>query len=1014
MTQYSLRNKGVVLFFYVLIMMLGISAIKQLPKQEFPEFPSWSAVIITQMQGASPLKIEELVTEKIEQKVNEVSELYEITSTSKTGVSYVFLKINESIEEVSPIWDKVREKLEDVKADLPQEATVPWLNNDFGKPKSIVIAITGDGFSNRELIEIAKDLKKDFNSINYVSKIDVIGEQKEQIVLEGSNAKFAELGISGNQIAQILADQNVLSSGGSIRVEPKSLRVQVTGEFSAVEEIRNTVISLPGSQNVIKVEDLFTVIREYIDPPTFQMRYMRQPAVGLVIEMQDDGQIIQLGNNVKQLLEEKQQEAYVGIDFHIMNFQPKWVQLKIEEFIQNLWQAVLIVAVAMMILLGWREGIIISFLIPFAFLLTLIVMLFFGIQIHQISIAALIIALGMLVDNGIVMVESISKYIQNGMEKNQAAIRASKELFIPLLTSTATTVSAFLPIALAESAVGIFVKSMTIVIGITLLASFFVAITLIPLLCMLLLKPKKQVEEQVQTESRFAKLYQQGMYVVLRFKFLSLAVVILIFFGVMQLGGQLRQVFFPPSDRAQLLVDVYMPDGTDFRDTKKKLLIAENDILQTYPEKITNMAIYLGEGGPAFTGGVVGEQANPGYAQIVINNRTFEDTLELYDELQAYFDQNFPDANAIVKQIESGPPVGAPLKIKVYGKEIDQLFAYTQEIKTILGETPGAIKIRDDWGELIPKISVVVNQEQARRVGTSTKEISNITASILNGSPVTEYREGDKSIPVVFRAVEEERNKLSSLQNLSISTSQNVPVPLLQVANLEVEWEISTIKHLNRRRTITIQGYLSGERTATEILDEVEEKLETMSFETGYGFQIGGEKEESEKANQSIMDKVPIAGALLVMVLVAQFANVRKMLVILFTIPLSFIGVIVGLLSVDFAFGFMAFLGVISLAGIVVNNGILLLEQTKMEIENGNSPFDALIHAGRRRAFPIILTTFTTISGLIPLAFSGDFWGPMAVTIMGGLLFSTLLTLIVVPVLYAILFRVKYQPSESN
>lgn len=1014
MTRYALKNQGVIYFFFFLVLLLGINSIDNIPKQEFPEFPSWNAVVITRMPGASPQKMEELITEKIEEKLKEVGELDQVTSISQTGASYVFPKITDSIEDVEPVWDKVRQKLTDLQGTLPQGATNPWLNNDFGNAKSFVLAITGDGFNNRELVDIAKDMKKDFNLIDDVVRVDVIGAQQEQILVEFSNKTLAELGISGKYIAQILADQNVLQPGGNIRIGPQNIRLEPTGEYTSLEEIGNTVIIVPGSTNVFSLRDLATIKRQFVDPPVFQMRYMGQPAVGLVIEMRSGGQILELGQKVQSLIADWQQRLYIGVDIHIVNYQPKWVQLKIEEFVTNLWQAVLIVVVFMILLLGWREGIIIGVLIPFSFLITITILDYTGIPIHQISLVALIIALGMLVDNGIVMTESISSYVRQGLPRLEAASKAAGELTVPLLTSTGTTVAAFLPVALASSAVGIFCRTITYGVGIVLLSSFFVSMTLIPLLCTLFLKEKPATKPE-DDSSLLKRAYRLTMELALRFRLLTVGLAVLTLVAVVtQLMPHVRQIFFPPSDRAQFLVDFYMPEGTDFRETRDKVLQAEQHILKHYQAEVRNMAIYIGEQGPRFQNGVTGEQRTSNYAQFVVNNHDWDTTLRMTQELQDYFDDNFHDAIVIVKKLESGPPVGAPIQIRVQGNDFDQLYAYTAQVKKILDEIPGTINIRDDWGDPIPKISVNVNQDSARRVGASTASLGNNLNTFLNGANITGYREGDTVIPVVGRVREEERSSLNNLSNFDVPTSGENTVPLKQIARMEIEWEAGKIRHRERLRTITVKAYVQEGFTSKAILKQAQEEIRQIELNHGYKIQLGGEAEESGKAQQSISVQIPLAMAILVMILVAQFGNVRKMLIILMTIPLSFIGVISGLLLFDRAFGFMAFLGVISLAGIVVNNAILLIEQIDADLAEGKDPVEAIISAGQRRSFPIVLTTLTTLSGLFPLALSGDFWGPMAVTIMGGLLVSTALTLVIIPTLYGLLFGIKNSPPPST
>jgi multidrug efflux pump subunit AcrB len=1009
MTQYSLKNKGVILFFYILVIFLGLTAIQKIAKEEFPEFPKWQAVIITRMEGASPLKMEELVTNKIEEKLLEVGDLKEVNSVSQTGVSYVFPVIAEHIEHTKNIWDKVREKLNDLKGTLPMGCSQPWLNNDLGAVKSFVIAITGEGFSNKELIDIADDLKKDLNHLTYVVRVDVIGEVKERIDIEFSQAKLNELGISPEMIGAILVQQNILAPGGDIKVGPQSIRLEPTGEYQSLDDIRKTVITIPGHSHIFFLDDVAKISRTYEDPAQMQMRYMGKDAVGVVVEMETGGQILELGESVNSLLKRKQNEMYIGVDLHMVNYQPKWVLKNIRQFVNNLWQAVLIVLIIMFLLLGWREALIISVLIPVSFLITIIILDAINIPIHQISLVSLIIALGMLVDNGIVMTESISAYIRQGINRMESATRSAKELSIPLLTATGTTVAAFLPIALAKSGVGIFCRTITFGVGIVLLSSFFVSMTLVPILCTMLLKPGKKKDITDKSHFSFARSYDWVMHRCLKYKYVTLGTGVILLILVMTLvAPRVRKLFFPPSDRAQFLIDFYLPEGTDYRETKEQAIRVETYLLKNYPDEIRKTALYIGEQGPRFQSGVRGEQRTANYAQFVVNNHRFTQTQKMVEELSEYFRNHFTDAIGIVKYLESGPPVGAPIQVRIYGKDFKKLYAYADQIQDIFESIDGLRDVRDNWGLKIPKLSISINQDQARRVGVSTASIALAFQRALTGEAITFFREKDTSIPIIGRLKEQERNTIDRIQDIQLMTAHGTTVPLAQVANLQLKWEAGKIRHRDLRRTITVQGYNVEGYNIEALLTQIQEKLSDIHFESGYGITYGGESEGAEIAQNSINEQIPISLAILVMILVAQFSNVRKMTIILMTIPLAFIGVFTGLWLTDMAMGFMAFLGVISLAGIVVNNAILLIEQIDVELINGTPPIDAIIFSGQRRAFPIILTTLTTLSGLMPLSMSGEFWGPMAVTIMSGLLVSTILTLVIIPSLYAILFRIKY------
>ncbi len=1006
MVKYSISHRGVVLFFFILIAFMGFQAIGKIGKQENPEFPKWNSAIITEFPGASPLKVEKLVTEKIEKKLREIPEFEKITSTSKLGISYVFLKVDSKYWDDKPIWDKARDKLDDLKGKLPEGTKEPWLNNDFGKTKSIVIAISGNDFSNKELSDVADDLKKEIEHVNYVSRVDIIGEQEERVFLEASTNKLNEMGITGDTMVQIIKEQNVLKPGGRIKLGPQRIRLETSGEYKSVEEIGNTLITLPGNSNSFLLRNLVTIRREYQDPPKMEMRFMGKEAVGIVVEMQDGGQIIELGENIKNLIQSFKAEQFHGIDIDFVNFQPQWTRVKIADFVDNLTQAVITVALFMAVLLGWRQGIIITLLIPSAYLITMLIMLAYDIPMHQISLAALIISLGMLVDNGIVMTESTTGYINQGIKPDTAALRAGNELMIPLLAATGTTVAAFSPIALARSGVGVYCNSLPIVIGAVLLSSFVVAMTLVPLLCVWFLKPKAKKEVK---ETLIAGLYKKFMTLALRFRFISLFLVLSLFLIVPPIASKLDKAFFPPSGRGQFAIDMHLPEGTDFHETRAQALKIEQYLLKTYPGEIKISGVYIGEGGPMFHNSMIPETRASNYAQFMIITNEYEQRQKMLKELAPYFENNYENAQLILKPVEEGPPVGAPIQVRISGKDFDKLYEYADQIQNMVEEIPGARFVRNDWGQRVPMVSLEVNQENARRIGVSTETITRAMQTVFSGQEVTHYREGDDSIPVLIRALESERTTLRKLENLKIPTSQGAMVPIRQVTDRTLKWETGKIKREKRKRTITVKAYSDGTRTPMALLQDAQKKIAGINFAHGYGIEYGGELEESGKAQVSIAAKLPIGLAFLVMILVAQFGNVRKMAIILTTIPLALIGVMIGLYIMDYPLSFFAQLGILSLAGIVVNNAILLIEQIDFDLNEGKPPIEAIIDAGLRRAYPIFLTTLTTVAGLYSLAVSGPLWGPMAVSIMGGLIVSTFLTLVLTPVLYSIFFNMKMQ-----
>jgi multidrug efflux pump subunit AcrB len=1011
MVKYSLEHKGVIAFFYTLILVAGIFSWQIIGKQENPEFPAWNAVVVTQWPGASAAKIEELVTEKIEKKLLELPYWDHVDSLSQPGVSYVFPTLRGSIWDVVPIWQEARNKLEDLTGQFPEGVSKPWFNEDFGQTKTVVLAVTGQGFSYKELFDYADDFKKVLEQVQYVAKVDIIGKQEERVWLEYSPAKMAGMGLDGETITGTVRKQNALEPSGRVWLESQSIRVETSGEYKSIDEIGNTMIAPPGLGNSFLLKDIVEIKREYEDPPKLQMRFMGKNAIGIIMQMQEGGQVLELGENVKKRIEEYLQVIPLGVHIDILNFQPMWTAKKIKEFANNLIQAVLTVGLFMMVLLGWREGLIIATLIPTAFLITFVAMAIFGIPLQQISLAAYIIALGMLVDNGIVMTESISSYIKAGMDKAQAAIQAGRELMVPLLAATATTVAAFLPIALAKESVGIYCQSLPIVVMIVLSASFFVAMTLVPMSCVALIKPKEK--KKSSSPNLFARLYPRILGVALRFKYLTLASMVGLLILIAPLAGKLPKIFFPPSDRAQFLFDLYMPEGTDIRETRRVALKAENYVLSQYKDQIRNMAVYIGKKSPLYHISISGEEETSNFAQFVVNTWDRPQSLKMLDELGPYFKEHIIEGRVDMRRVEEGPPVGAKIQVRVHGDDFDELYKYARQIGEIVRSTPGTTDPFDDWGRLIPLIYIKVNQDQARRVGMNTEDITRNMQLVFSGQRITDYREGDDAIPIVGRAGSAERHSLEKIQSLRIPTSLKTDVPLSQVADINITWEAGKIRHYHRQRTITVKAYSDGTRTADETLKEIVAKInDQIQFAYGYGIEIGGEKEKSNLAQGALKKALPIGGALLMLILTIQFGNVRKMLIILTTIPLSFIGVVLGLYVVNYPLSFFGILGVLSLAGIVVNNAILLIEQTDVNLEAGKPPVEALIDSGLRRAYPIFLTTLTTIAGLYTLAISGLFWGPMAVAIMGGLIVSTFLTLVVGPTLYAIFFNITCKKED--
>jgi multidrug efflux pump subunit AcrB len=742
------------------------------------------------------------------------------------------------------------------------------------------------------------------------------------------------------------------------------------------------------------------------------MRASGAPGLALAISMREGGNILLLGEEVEATIARAQQSYPHGVDFEFTQFQAGEVEQKVDDFVGNLVQAVAIVMLVMLLSLGLRTGLVVASLIPMAIVMSFIFMALFDVGINSMSLAALIIALGLLVDNAIVMSESIMVLTAEGRSVKDAAIASAAELKAPLLVSSLTTAAAFLPIYLAKSAVGEYTAALFQVVTITLLCSWMLALTMIPLLCVLFLKVKPVAKGAFDT--RFYRSYRTILIGALRHRWLSAGLVALVFFGTMQLFGLVPAIFFPPNERKTLTAELYLPTGTPLARTEEVVTEVEafiEDNLRVTAEEIvageegvTNWATFIGEGAPRFFLSYGPEQASPEYAILVVNASSREYIDTAVAELRL-FCRRFPGLKAKVEPLPLGPPAGDPIEVRVSGRDNDTIFAIVDQVKRRLQEVSGPRNISDDWGARSKKLLVKINGARAQRAGVTNQDVALSLQTVLSGITTTEYREEDKIL-----------QKLDSLNVFSQATGRSLP--LQQVADLEVAWQPANVRRRDRLRTVTVAADLEPGFTAIGVNGELVPLLDQDSAEwpLGYSYEIGGEDEASQEANASIAEQLPIAGLLIIMLLVGQFNSIRRPLIILITIPLGMIGVVVGLLVMRSYFGFMTLLGIVSLAGIVINNAIVLLDRIEIEIsENGLSPRRAIIESAQRRLRPIVLTTFTTLGGLVPLYIGGGImYQPMAVAIMFGLVFATVLTLGVVPVLYSLFFRVDFKDFEYS
>lgn len=1003
----------------LVIMFFGITAYKNMPKDYDPGFILRTAQVVTYFPGASPERLEQLVTDKLEKEIQEIPELDFVASESRTGVSIISVNIKESFKVMRPIWDKLRRKIDAVKDQLPSDAKEPIVNDEFGDVFGVVIGLTAEGYSYKEMKDVADQAKDDLLRLSEAAKVDVFGMQEERVFIEYSNGRLAELNLAPSQLRDQLSSRNIVIPGGSINIGDEKIALEPTGNFESVEEVRKTIIQIPGSDQVMYLSDIAKVYRGYLDPAKSKVSLNGNVALTIAISMREGGNNIVLGQQVIETLEHLTSIYPIGVDFSLISFLPREVEQKVDDFASNLIQAVVVVTIVMLLSLGLRTGLIVASLIPASMIFGILIMSFFDIGIDQISLAALIIALGMLVDNGIVMSESIMVQMASGKNSIDAAVDSANELKVPLLTSSLTTAAAFLPIFLAESTTGEYTASLFKVVTITLLCSWVLSMTIVPMLCVYFMKVKQQGQN---FNTPFYNGYKKLLSTLLNYRWSTVIVTVAVFSVAIMGLKYVPKLFFPPSDRAYFKLDLELPVGTRIEATElitkkvenfiQKELLVNNFNNNVQQQGVTSWVTYIGSGGPRFLLTHSPKPSSSNYALMVINVTSFEVIDEVMAKLERYTFDNFPDLLVKARKIENGAPIANPVEVRLSGKNTDELFVIVDQIKGKLSEIQGLKSISDSWGLPIKKLQVKINQTRARRAGVSSKDIAISLQTGLSGLELTQYREGDNVIPVMMRSSAADRQDIGKLEALAVySQASGTAVPLKQVADIEVLWESATILRRDRLKTVTIGAQIDNSITASEAFTQLKPWLEEqkVNWPFGYRYEFGGEAESSGKANQSIADKLPIAVFIIVLLLVAQFNSIRKSIIIMTTIPLGLIGVVVGLLVGQSFFGFMTLLGIISLAGIVINNAIVLLERIKIEMDNKlSSPIDAIVDACQKRLRPILLTTATTVFGLIPLYLGGgEMWEPMALSIIGGLLFSTILTLGVIPVIYALFFGIK-------
>ncbi|MGF1551232.1 MAG: efflux RND transporter permease subunit [Paracoccaceae bacterium] len=1010
LARLAIANSRITVIAIALLIGLGLGTYLGYPSAEDPSVTIRTASIEARYPGLSAERVEELLAIPIETAMREIAEIDEIKSTSKPGAVKVTVEVRDAIDDLDAVFADVRDKIDDLAPRLPQGTQGPTVNDEEGLTAVATVALWSDGFTMAEMLLAAEDLRDLVYTLDGTRRVQIFGGQQERIFLDFDPVALAGLGVPLQSVFGALASQNVLEPGGAIAAGGRSVRLAPSGEFASVDEIADTVFAVPETGRVVRLGEVVDVRRGYADPPVFPAFYNDRPAIVLAVSTIEGTDNIAYGAALTALLDEAEQELPIGYVIDYATFQPELIEAAVQGAVSNVYQTLAIVLAVVMVFLGLRTGLIVGSFVPLTMLLGIVVMSVLGVELQRMSIAAMIIALGLLVDNGIVVAEDIRGRLEQGAERVQAAIAAATSLAVPLLTSSLTTVFAFLPMLLTEGGSGDYVRSLAQVVAILLLGSWFLSMTVTPAMCAWFMKapPVSDDARDAAYEGRIYTIYRRLLERMLGARLVVVGVVVAAFLGSIQLLGVVKTEFFPLGDRNQLLVYLDFEAGTDQRETEAALrrLTAWLADADANPE-ITSHVAYVGFGGPRFFLALSPVDPDPHRAFALINTRTTDDVAAVRDRVNAFIDARLPAARGDAKRMWFGSTEPGIVEIELIGPRAEALTAAAGEIVEALHAIPDTAGIKQDWENRVLVLGVEVDQTRARRAGVTSTDVARSLDATFAGVRLTDYREGDRVIPVVLRGEEAMRFSIAALSRAQVySSAGDTVVSLDQVAAVVPKWQPSRIKRLDQQRTVTVEAR-HPDLSAPELLARLRPTLDALDLPAGHVWRIGGEIADQAEANDNLFGLLPIALGGIVVLLVGQFNSLRRGGIIVATIPLVMIGGTLGLVIMGAPYGFMVLLGFFSLAGILINNAIVLIDRIEVERASGLAPREAVIRACLARLRPILMTTLTTVLGLVPLIlFGGALFYGMASVIAFGLIVGTAITLGLVPVLYTLLMRV--------
>ncbi len=1019
LVRLALDKSRLTVLLMIGLVVIGSSLYIGFPKRENPEITIRTATVVVNFDGMVPDRVEQLIAEPVERKIREIPEVDEIKSLVRTGSLTVHVTLVNAADDLDPVWQDLRNRMEDVKRALPDGTRGPFVNTDYGDVTIASIAMTAEGFSFREMEVAAKELQRELYRVDGVAKVSIYGVQEERIWLEFDTENLAAIGSQFNQLIDDLQKQNIILPAGTLNAGGTSLLLEASGDFTSVRDIENLLTKVVGTEDFARLGDLVRVRRGTVSPKENAVTFNGRPALVIGVEMASGTDIEAVGERLKAAVASFENGLPIGFELDFATFQPKDVKLAVDNAVSNVLQTFALVLIVVMVFLGLKSGLIIASIVPFAMLFALVGMAIFGISLEQISIAAIIISLGLLVDNGVVVVEDVVSRVDKGATGREAAIAAGSQFAVPLMVSSLTTIFAFMPFFLLDGTEGEYAFSLGAVVAMTLAGSWLSAMYFLPFISANALKRRQQPapaedvlgndDQTAESEKRgwLVRLYAPIAALSVRLPLVTLGLCYAAVVGAIFLFGFVRSEMFPYAERTEVLFYMDMPKGTNIAATESTAAAVSKWLLnEDRNPEIANHIAYVGTGGPRFYLALNPADDAPESAFFIVNLKEIDDTAAFAERAHAYLALNHPEASFKVKRLSMGSGAPGEVKIEITGPDSDGLLARARQVEALFVDVPGLLENSNDWGDKIIKILIDVNQDTARRLNINSESLSQILSAEFDGYTISEYREEDQSVPIVLRLAEKDRDSLEDLLNITVGGEGNTSISIEQVAELRPEQEFSQIRRLDQVRQITVTAK-SALFTSNELIAQIAPGLEEIDRKGGYAVEIAGESADSAEIYGKLAASLPVALLLMLAAIIYQFNSFRRMLIVFMTIPLILIGIPIALIVTGEPLAFFGVLGMISLAGIIINNAIVLIDQ--IDIERQYAEIGAAITAAaEKRLRPILLTSTTTIFGLIPLYLSGGkLWSPLAAVMIGGLMVASALTLIFVPAAYRLFFKDK-------